>query len=1169
MGPKSSKASRDARRTRRWWSVTQAVSAQALLSLRAILSAVVIAVGSGCDPAANVEGDLQQVLGHAETSPQPAGVSERDPDTEDPSFSLPTAHAVLRADAVLRAGDGATPPDGSPSSRIRDAEAVRDLLRRAEAATSRAGIARPEIDDFSAWSVAQRTSARIDAETTLMELARSFEAAAIEESLERLVRSRASLNELAVDLRASSATPAAVPLQPLAMIPLPPPPILERAIEGLQIRERRLKELATLGADVQISAQLNYLSKWIADLINTRDSPERKEFSTDRSQLFKSIGKKQWDAQTSGRADRIEARIKLLTRELEVETGYREIAIAAHGIRGPPDTVAELVRVSLRSYDLDSTGWIRNEAHLRGLASELRSQGAIVEAAAAGPPSDYRSLTSILNDTALEHLDELATRITEPTFSVSKDLFLEKRAHQKEWAAALRMEIDRRASGGATASTDSRPIVESLVAKYGTTTGPIPSAQAEAEFVRWADFRFPQVETMPKGLRQQVADVLGNSLARNVDQADALFRRYRDLGKQMARSTSPVPDAIIVGYRNARTSLQAVSLELADSFAQAGRFGARTEMVESKLKPLLALATAGASQTPTPVGSATRPTVDSPRLLGGLRDASAHLEAVSAAAAEIDVAPVHFAENLGRLSIKEELLRPGAELSTYATLDKSQTRLTTQWVGRVNKEGQPFAFAEVKTPTRFEAIGGGIHYGEIAANKSPIDLRTSVLTFEPKKGLVIRNDATGEQWVVSSDIDPVSLKALYRFVLDGRNAAISIGWASTRKSLTETLKSEGTSEVLLDPYLVDTAVGQNLILADLIPWRLDSPTLPNGNSIPFHAAFKRLRDGYSKPARQNLERYVAEVLAAAPMERSECLAAMEKAVDPLSNLIRTVWTYDNLDATAYQSFVALEKKSFLSDAQSSEGMVKLREAVEASLKKDPASRKQWNSYTDKQKAEVLHRIAAESVQKAAPQIEADCEKRWKQLPAHLDQARMLLLELIVISTMSDPDAANRGAVDCWTAMQSARGRHSAEITDALLAFANPVTLATLFDTKIEFTFSGDFVKFQTTMNYFYGTSFIDATIQHVGSSHAPDDSEIEVRALSDMTDLVNSNEALLFSAYPPLKRVRHYAEIAAFLRWAASAEEQGLLGLVDLGELGLFPANDRDHYPTVDALQRS
>src|SRR6185503_107006 len=65
-----------------------------------------------------------------------------------------------------------------------------------------------------------------------------------------------------------------------------------------------------------------------------------------------------------------------------------------------------------------------------------------------------------------------------------------------------------------------------------------------------------------------------------------------------------------------------------------------------------------------------------------------------------------------------------------------------------------------------------------------------------------------------ADIDPASLKALYRYAAGDHNLGVSIGWTGTR------VERDDNSPILLDREFVDTKVGQDLILADQIPWKL-------------------------------------------------------------------------------------------------------------------------------------------------------------------------------------------------------------------------------------------------------------------------------------------------------------------------------------------------------------
>jgi len=1155
---------------------------------------------TACERSANVELDLQKIskqifpsdsaFASNENRADPEG-GDKDGDDDHATLSAPTAYLIVRSHAILR--DFGTSP---ASQSLRDSEAVRELLAKAEALLQgKVGRLTPtDLPDFAKLSEAERSSIQTQAEAILMEQTRAFEFASLDQAVERVARAMGGLTILAEDLKAATNDAFIVPVEPLAMIPAPPPPVLENAIKELEVKQRRLKEVLVMSGDPQSKLHLKFVDREIEHLKKVRDSVERKRFTAERGRLFRQIGEKKWAEVTTTRTARLEGRMKLIRRELEVDTGYREIRVTANAVRGPPDAVSDMVLSSLRAYDLDPSEWTRNEARLRALANDLAELSDVPDVFKKPPIQDLDLIASLLSNEKLDYFRSIAATIYGelPQDTPFDYLFADKRIHHDEWKGALEREAQRRATGSHSITATNQLEIALLVKKYTGTVG-LPTTRAESQFLQLVSYRFPNLDTMPQGLRNDVASVLKRGLSTSVEEAINLFERYRGISDKLARSTVAAPGDLINIYHESQTSLAAIVFHLDKAIAQAKTFNADVAELSGKYKRLVTLLPSDPGWAPAALAPAAAELSLRRYQVGFEKEmrsverfiikATSQLEAAHVQADTLDTDPVKFAQAKGRLTAREADLLEGTNSLTSVPLDTTKSRLSEDWAGRLDKDGQPYSFADVKEPKRFDALGGGIHLGETANKEGGESAQSALLTYEPDNGLILRDPKSGKQWVVvGKEIDATTLKALYRFVAAGRNAAVSIGWGNERETSSDRDAREDESKVLLDPYLVDTSIGQDLVLADLIPWRLDEPTFPMGRPSPFNKTFSELSKAYSIPALHKLRGFVGEINPYKAEDRMEWVARIEAAQVPAP--VKALWKFDSVDE-ALREYIENEKNALRTNL-----LISFIERTRT----DPKFRQQWSRLSRQERLSLMSKEVDEKAATESAKSEDATKKGWKQLPAEISEAREVALELVMNSTMSKPDAANRVIVECWIAIQRAKFKLEDEIGATLLEFSNPtalealldekvnfilaiellrfsnpVTLAILLDDKVAFSLAADGgVTFSTAMRYSYVTSFVEVTDKHVGMGHSPADPSIDVNPLSELTSLVNAHFTELMNDYPVLQRIKRYAEIAAFFRWAKKAEAEGELALIDLGNLGTIPANDRINFPTVDSLQR-
>jgi beta-lactamase superfamily II metal-dependent hydrolase len=99
---------------------------------------------------------------------------------------------------------------------------------------------------------------------------------------------------------------------------------------------------------------------------------------------------------------------------------------------------------------------------------------------------------------------------------------------------------------------------------------------------------------------------------------------------------------------------------------------------------------------------------------------------------------------------------------------------------------------------------GGIAIGNIAIADPTAALDQYVLGFDSENDFLLLFGPNHARIQFDHPIDPLTLKALYRFAASNRSAAVSIEQGADKET------------VRLDPSLVDTQVGRNLIAADLV-----------------------------------------------------------------------------------------------------------------------------------------------------------------------------------------------------------------------------------------------------------------------------------------------------------------------------------------------------------------
>jgi hypothetical protein len=408
----------------------------------------------------------------------------------------------------------------------------------------------------------------------------------------------------------------------------------------------------------------------------------------------------------------------------------------------------------------------------------------------------------------------------------------------------------------------------------------------------------------------------------------------------------------------------------------------------------------------------------------------------------------------------------------------------------------------VRKPRVFTSIGGGIHYGAVAMIRGDSPVPETMRYDLASKRLVV---TSGKSVFRSDPIDPATFKALYRYAQSEQNLAVSIGWAGS------TDYERRGQPVLLDPPFIDTRVGQDLILADQIPWEFDKP-LPNGAVVPFReqfAAAEQAREQQRNAARDHVARAISRSLI---------------GVKPLGEGTEA----DVLAAGGTDLISAVAILIYKNDTKS-EVMSELAEVIDDSDARAAAKDLVDAAFISRFKSSSLTRLARRAANYGwVPSIAL--RLAWAE-------QRSLGTEL------------------------SGLHKFALDIVDNL----PNTTLAVLHDDSASFWLSENRLTLNGRMKYMYLTQYMAADWKGVRASK-PEDPDQEVQHLEAHEGVVNGRYDGIVRAYPPLQRVTEYARMISFLRWVRDHRSEVL---TDFTSLASVAASDPRRTPTIDAIREA
>jgi hypothetical protein len=371
----------------------------------------------------------------------------------------------------------------------------------------------------------------------------------------------------------------------------------------------------------------------------------------------------------------------------------------------------------------------------------------------------------------------------------------------------------------------------SLRAFDGRTVKDVP--ETCATYFALAHAEYPHLTGMPPLLSDELSAIVDAEIHSSFGEVERLFGRVDQIQRTLAAATEPL-DA-------------AASDELAKLRAQAVELARRTEarmlaleaagyVVDTDLRRRVIVWRHLAGDTDPPPRPAALALFDGKSI--ELRHAvETRVNALATIAEGSSAAPPSYTRAPGRRVATAEHFKGDVDRFRAIVPNPDQPRLPegfADYEGRRDPSGRHYDFdTKVRDFTTFNPVGGGIHMGTVAAVDAALD--GALLRYDVSRKQLVLVLPGGESRSLAA-IDPVSLKALYRYVRYGANLAVSIGDSPQSGPSLE----RGSQVVLLDPLFVDTPIGQTLVLVDKLPWDLGEANLPNGSANPIAGEFAAL-----------------------------------------------------------------------------------------------------------------------------------------------------------------------------------------------------------------------------------------------------------------------------------------------------------------------------------------
>jgi hypothetical protein len=1110
------------------------------------------------------------------------------------------AETVVKSNHLLRL------TDSSRADKLGNLEIARRLVAAAEAKSpgtpSTTGTTLEKVEPSKLQPAERESVARL-CERNILDIANRLHDAALSRALPQWFEAEAELKIVHDNLRSALGKSANLPQDPIALLPSA---YFEKIIDAME-PTRRFYEYYEATWPTNYSPdrrQLEYIKGWINRLKTVAASEEHRQFNSSREATYRKITKKSWTDIQAANEQRIAEEARRLTSVAVAATNWQELEGSRPPVRGPPsEPLKSVVEFAIRNFDIDVTTSVVSLARCKALADELGGTDEFKDAVREPKGPRLQAVLCFLDDAELSSLRSLVEVKTAD--SLQTKLRPDRFHYASEWADAIDQEFARRRGGGKRPSIEDGSNLAKRVESLASPQG--QDARVDLHLVRIVDLWFPST-TAPAALVDLKNKITQRDLKSYGERIREAIVGLQKVGDRLARTTTVPDNGVIKAFRDSRDHLNAaidryeqlvnaaeaagIDVKASREFIIAFRAGSPRDGPDWQPPPLSAANLPKSPGPSSPSGGFAVAEIDLQRLRDARPSASVsdphlelqlipleyHLQVFSKIFEEnsktvdsLDVNPRLLADAKGRRKIRESDLPSDGNWPVMRP-DEDLPRLppSLKWKGRLKPDGTPYDYeAEVKSPKTFDAVGGGIHLGEVAKVDSKVDLRSYTLVYTKKDGLHFRSGKDNSKISIDADVSPEIMKALYCFAASGRNAAISIGWAqgTPDNALKFDLLNQNSSAVLLDPFFVDTPVGRDLIVADSIPWNLDQQRLPNNREIPFHNQFKQGVDTYRKTQVKTL------------------LPAFE-GIKPFSSGSRVMWA-DRLEAAdvppivcalaryaeskeAKEWYCLKELKGFLKDKgapTSPDGNP--REEFRAWLK--TRALKENNIESEDRLTDESKRLLNNDIETRLAKLESLLGEQFDKLVQSNPNDPLGFTTSIAVLSLASAGACPRPLVELWAALQldqrKAAPPSKEQLAEGMAWLLNATTLAVLYDDSVAATVTSAEVKLDVRLRYRYATTYLEVSQKSVGIGRAPDDPNSQVQTLKPLTDLANDHIDWLVQSYGPLQHIQRHAGIAALIRWARTAREKGELGGLVFDELATVPVHD-SRFATPDALER-
>lgn len=641
--------------------------------------------------------------------------------------------------------------------------------------------------------------------------------------------------------------------------------ILVQWRDALKRSERHLGPSAALAAVPERMLTLKELGTEIAEFDAAIEAYDDAHFHLARDGLPSSFDVTRWEKATANESEQIARETR---RQQEVFAArfpdlWSPLPQASASLFEHLYPLSARVRKAVETYRLDPPEWLHVETRLISEFSALkRLPSKVMQRAGLNPSTKYKHwFVAQLNDRDLAAAivyakANVAELSRDPVAGHINDVDLR---HFEDLLSVMREEHTRRAAGsvGGLRRFPLDGAEEKRIAERHVGDGELSDVERVYE-VRLAEARWATATgeatagTMPADIAEMVKRYRSDSLSAELASLELVVERLAKVELDAGVGAKRVDGLNLLAMRNARTDVEAVALTLSQR-SRDRRYATVPKINDIRKRINTVFFVLGIP--PNSSSDGTEPSATKPR--GPPSAMPPETSGMALTDAVLTARLVNVRENLetaeaslGGVQVVSE--RPshadltGRRITTVAQLDQvaqgrlrfndfrvdSSARRLAILTGASGKE-KPYPrtiheVSEVRNPSSIRSVGGGIHFTQTAKDTVPGEDDLAVSYDFAAKRLRVRSIG-GRSWSSQFTIEPQSLKAIYRFAVSNRNMVVSME------------NHDGVQAVILDPEFVDTRVGQDLTLADKLPWRLGDPVLPDGRPNPIAARFRKAR----------------------------------------------------------------------------------------------------------------------------------------------------------------------------------------------------------------------------------------------------------------------------------------------------------------------------------------